>query len=136
MTQPLHLTLAASALLAGCAHAPPPAPAPAPVRSAAGAEMATTPRDSTGRPPASGEARPRPYSRVITPEAKTRRGMFAVHRVGDKLYFEIPARELNKDMLLVGRFARAAAADPNSPTGGFGEYGGDQFGEHTLNWER
>ena len=136
MTQRLHLTLAASALLAGCAHAPPPAPAPAPVRSAAGAEMATTPRDSTGRPPASGEARPRPYSRVITAEAKTRRGMFAVHRVGDKLYFEIPARELNKDMLLVGRFARAAAADPNSPTGGFGEYGGDQFGEHTLTWER
>ena len=35
--------------------------------------------------------------------------MFAVHRVDDKLLFEIPRKELNKDMLLVGRYARAAA---------------------------
>lgn len=59
--------------------------------------------------------------------------MFIVHRVGDKLYFEIPARELNRDMLLVGRYARAAVADPNSP---FVEYGGDEFTERTLRWER
>ena len=38
-------------------------------------------------------------------------------------------------MLLVGRYERAAAMDPNSPTGGFGEYAGDQFGEHTLRWD-
>jgi hypothetical protein len=62
--------------------------------------------------------------------------MFLVHQVGQRLYFEIPRRELNKDMLLIGRYARAAAQDPNSPTGGFGEYGGDQFGETTLRWER
>jgi hypothetical protein len=58
-----------------------------------------------------------------------------VHRVGDKLYFEIPRRELDKDMLIVGRYARAAAADP-TPTNGFGEYGGDEFGERTLRWDR
>jgi hypothetical protein len=62
--------------------------------------------------------------------------MFAVHRVNDKLYFEIPSRELNKDMLLVGRFTRAAAADPRLPGGQFGNYGGDQFAERTLRWER
>ena len=62
--------------------------------------------------------------------------MFAVHRVGDKLFFEIPARELYKDMLIVGRYARAAAADPTRPGGGFGTYGGDQFGERTLRWDR
>jgi hypothetical protein len=62
--------------------------------------------------------------------------MFAVHRVGDRLYFEIPRRELNKDMLIVGRYARAAAADPNLPGGGFGAYGGDQFMERTMRWER
>ena len=62
--------------------------------------------------------------------------MFNAHRVGDRLYFEIPRRELNKDQLIVGRYARAAAADPNLPGGAFGNYGGDQFTEATLRWER
>ncbi len=62
--------------------------------------------------------------------------MFAVHRVNDKLYFEIPRKELNKDMLLVGRFTRAAAANPRLPGGQFGNYGGDQFTERTLRWDR
>jgi hypothetical protein len=62
--------------------------------------------------------------------------MFNAHRVGDRLYFEIPARELGKDMLIVGRYARAAAANPNLPGGQFGEYGGDQFAEEALRWER
>jgi hypothetical protein len=62
--------------------------------------------------------------------------MFAVHRVNDKLYFEIPKKELNKDMLLVGRFTRAAAANPRLPGGQFGSYGGDQFAERTLRWDR
>jgi len=73
---------------------------------------------------------------VITRDAKTRRGMFAVHRVNDKLYFEIPKNELNKDMLMVGRFTRAAAANPRLPGGQFGNYGGDQFTERTLRWDR
>jgi hypothetical protein len=59
--------------------------------------------------------------------------MFTTHRVGDKLYFEIPAKALNIDMLLVGRYARAAVADGSNPEGG---YGGDEFGERTLRWER
>src|SRR5688572_3118690 len=84
----------------------------------------------------SGSPAPRPYNRVITAEAQTRRGLFAVHRVGDRLFFEIPRGELNKDMLMVGRYARAAAADPNLPGGGFGAYGGDEFQERTLRWER
>ena len=62
--------------------------------------------------------------------------MFAVHRVNEKLYFEIPRKELNKDMLLVGRFTRAAAANPRLPGGQFGSYGGDQFAERTLRWDR
>ena len=92
--------------------------------------------DSTGRPAGTGSPSPRPYNRVITAEATTRRGMFAVHRVGEKLYFEIPRREMGKDMLLVGRYARAAASDPTLPPGQFGEYGGDQFVDRTLRWER
>ena len=136
-------TAATAALAAGCAHNAPepasaPAPAPAtqsPTRPGAPGNVASAERDSNARGGATAEPKPKPYRRVITSEAKTVRGLFAVHRIGSKLYFEIPARELDKDMLLVGRYARAAAADP-SPTGGFGEYGGDEFGERTLRWDR
>ena len=131
---------------AGCAaNTPEPAPSPQSgamraVRTANGPSQSDVPQDTAGRAlgggGAGGAPNPRPYNRVITAEAKTRRGMFAAHRVGDKLYFEIPSRELNKDMLVVGRYTRAAAADPNLPGGGFGEYGGDQFAERTLRWER
>jgi hypothetical protein len=73
---------------------------------------------------------------VITAEAKTHRGLFAVHQLNDRLYFEIPARELGKDMLIVGRFARSAAANPVRTGGDFGEYPGDQFDSRALHWER
>ncbi|MDQ6829624.1 MAG: zinc-dependent metalloprotease, partial [Gemmatimonadota bacterium] len=45
----------------------------------------------------------RPYNRVITPDAKTTRGLFITHMIGDRLYYEIPRRELNKDELLLAR---------------------------------
>ncbi len=104
--------------------------------AAAGPALAQDP-DSTGRGGGAGAGRaggagtPRPYDRVITSDAKTRRGLFNVHRIGDRLLFEIPRRELKRDQLLIGRFARAAA-----PSGGGGTaYAGDQFAERTLRWE-
>ena len=141
------LPLAAAAAIAGCASSKPePAPTPATQTSTANRPPlqvpnqggAAVPQDTAGRQTGGGPAAavPRPYNRVITSEAKTRRGLFATHRVGDRLYFEIPTRELNKDQLIVGRYARAAAADPTLPGGGFGSYGGDQFSESSLRWER
>jgi len=130
---------AAAAMASACAPShPTPAPSPqaAPARAGgAGAAVAGARGDSASRG-APGEAHPRPYRSVITSAARTRRGMFAVHQVGDKLYFEIPPAELGRDMLIVGRYARAAAEDPDLPPGQFGEYGGDEFGERTLRWER
>ncbi|HEU0016504.1 MAG TPA: zinc-dependent metalloprotease [Longimicrobium sp.] len=136
----------AAVLLAAAACTPKPQPAAGPRPGGPGPGGAPTPtagvgagagggQDSTAGPGArgGGAPAPRPYARVITPEARTRRGLFAVHHVGDKLFFEIPAGELNKDMLLVGRYARAAATDPVT---GNPSYGGDQFGERTLRWER
>ncbi|MDB4886496.1 MAG: peptidase and matrixin and adamalysin, partial [Gemmatimonadetes bacterium] len=144
------IAIATVVAAAGCSGSTPaPSTTPAPQgggqRSAqvpgGAAGQSNVPQDTTGRAlggggGGGGAASPRPYNRVITADAKTRRGMFAVHRVGDRLYFEIPTRELNKDMLVVGRYTRAAAADPNLPGGQFGEYGGDQFVERTLRWER
>ena len=145
------LSIAAAAAIAGCGGSQPQAaPAPAPRQASAGGRTANglpqggspdaAQQDTAGR--ALGGAggptatTPRPYARVITSEARTRRGLFSTHRVGDKLYFEIPAREMNTDELIVGRYARAAAADPNLPGGGFGNYGGDQFSESAARWER
>jgi hypothetical protein len=136
------LVAASAVLVAGCTHAPPAtAPAPVPARSATATAQ---PGDSTARaaggPPAGGAvqppAAPRPYNRVVTAAAITRRGMFNTHRVGDRLYFEIPAKELRKDQIIVGRYARAAAADPNLPGVGGANYAGDQFTDATLRWER
>ncbi|MFL5616420.1 MAG: zinc-dependent metalloprotease [Gemmatimonadaceae bacterium] len=146
----LFLTVAGA--VAACSKAPPatqPSPVQSPTQSpnrGAGFGAATS-TDSLDRGAGGAggvaAARPRPYNRVITREAVTRRGMFDVHRVGDRLYFEIPARELGKDELLVGRYAFAPAPTPQGrnggaggPGGGFGEYAGDEFAERTLRWER
>lgn len=134
------LLLASATTLAGCArNKPAPAARPVPARPTTGAPAAV-PGDTTGRAGGPGAAgaptAPRPYNRVITSAAKTRKGLFNTHIVGTKLYFEIPAKELNKDQLIVGRFAAAAAANPNARGGGAVNYGGDQFTEATLRWER
>src|SRR5690606_16658430 len=114
--------------LGGCAARAPAAPAPAPGQAQAGAQDTAGGRGS-------GPARIRPYNSVVTPQARTARGMFVVHRVGDRLLFEIPRGELSKDQLAVGRYARAAAPT-GGPGGGFGSYGGDRFVTRTLRWER
>src|SRR6266513_1131071 len=129
------IVLTAVVFVAACSTGPGPATSPAAQRSGQVAPSDST-RAGTDSARGGGAAQPRPYNRVITRDAKTRRGMFAVHRVNDKLYFEIPRKELNKDMLLVGRFTRAAAANPRLPGGQFGSYGGDQFTERTLRWDR
>ncbi|HVX39148.1 MAG TPA: DUF5117 domain-containing protein, partial [Gemmatimonadaceae bacterium] len=142
--------IAAAALAACSKPAPQPAPAPAPAQNTfPGRGGAPAPSQDTGATPggrsgfggrggAAGgaTAEPQPYNRVVTRQAKTRRGMFIVHRIGEKLLFEIPAKELNKDELIVGRYARAAAQNPTRTGGDFGEYAGDEFGERTLRWER
>src|SRR3954467_330791 len=145
--------LAAAFAVAACstktapppAAAPPTQPAPNP-NAGRGAPPPTVPGTDTSAAGRGGAfpgatpppTAPRPYNRVITAEAKTKAGMFKVHRVGDRVYFEIPAKELGKDELMVGRLARAAAGNqtPGPATPGFGDYAGDQFAERTLRWER
>jgi hypothetical protein len=76
---------------------------------------------------AASDAGLKPYAKVVTPAAQTHVGLFTTHRLGDTLLFEIPRRELNRDMLLVGRFAAAS---------GGSSFGGDEFTERVLRWER
>jgi len=69
----------------------------------------------------------KPYDKVITKDAKSDTGVFTVHRIKDKVYYEIPKRELDKDFLWVSQIART--------TLGVG-YGGQSAGNHVVRWER
>jgi hypothetical protein len=103
------IAIAIAAATAGCARqAAVASPSP---RPAAGQDSAAGPGGARG-----GAAAPRPYARVITNEAITKTGLFAVHRVGERLFFEIPRSELEKDILVVQRTAAGG--------GGSGFFGG------------
>ena len=123
------LPLAAAGLaLAACQPAKKPTPAPTPAARPIAQNGTPTPGQPTpgqptpgqptpGQPPAGGppaglaglagaaggaqgEPAPRPYATVITPRAKTKTGVFGVHQVGSRLYFEIPTAEVGKDFVI------------------------------------
>ncbi len=68
-----------------------------------------------------------PYSQVVTAEAQTDSGLFHVHRVDDKLLYEIPNAQLDTELLLVTRIAR-------TPTN-LG-YGGQKANTQVVRWVR
>src|SRR5688572_12032416 len=47
------------------------------------------------------EAAPKPYNQVITAGAVTDSGVFIVHRIGEKLYYEIPRAMLGRQFRMV-----------------------------------
>jgi hypothetical protein len=69
----------------------------------------------------------KPYSKVITSEAKTDEGLLSVHRVNDKFYYEIPSTLLGREMIMVTRIAKTAD--------NLG-YGGQKTNSQVLRWER
>ena len=72
-------------------------------------------------------AAPQAYAKVITKEAKSKTGLFTVHQVNDKYYYEIPKTELNREFLMVTQIART--------TLGAG-YGGQMLDDRVVRWER
>src|SRR5688572_1536690 len=53
-------------------------------------------------------SKPQPYARVITAKANTQRGLFTVHKVEEKYYFEIADTLFGNDLLIVNRISKAA----------------------------
>ncbi|MEA5429303.1 zinc-dependent metalloprotease [Arcicella lustrica] len=51
----------------------------------------------------------RSYKEVITDKAKTSKGLFVIHQIDEKYYFEIPTKVLKKDILVINRIAEAGA---------------------------
>ena len=78
-----------------------------------------------GRPDQSPD--PKPYDRVITKEAKSDEGIFTIHTLKEKVYYEIPKSQLGKEFLWVSQIART--------TLGVG-YGGQAAGNRVVKWER
>ncbi|MGM9478528.1 zinc-dependent metalloprotease [Pedobacter sp. GSP4] len=69
----------------------------------------------------------KPYSEVITAKAVTQKGLFTVHRIADKYFFEIPNTLLKKEILAVNRLSKS--------TPGAGNYGGEEVGARIVYWE-
>ena len=69
----------------------------------------------------------KPYDEVITDEAETDEGVFTVHRLDQKVFYEIPVSELGREFLWVSQIARK--------TEGVG-YGGQALGNRVVSWNR
>jgi Met-zincin/Domain of unknown function (DUF5117)/Domain of unknown function (DUF5118) len=85
-----------------------------------------------GLPSSSGRIAPKPYKEVITDKARTDEGLFKVHRVDDKWYFEIPDSLMNRDILIVTRLSKAAAGMSN----GFSGYAGDIVNNNVIRFDK
>src|SRR6267378_3363708 len=103
----------------GAAQQPSPAPA--------------TARQDTARAPGArvGSQAPgeglKPYNQVITAQAVTDSGVFIVHRIGEKLFYEIPRRMLGREFRLV--------VDRRGTIRGLG-YAGEQIAARVVRWDR
>ncbi|UOY05083.1 zinc-dependent metalloprotease [Muricauda sp. SCSIO 64092] len=69
----------------------------------------------------------KPYEKVITKDAKTDDGLFKVHQVEDKHYYEIPDSLFQREMLMVSRISKTAT--------GIG-FGGGKINTQVLRWEK
>jgi hypothetical protein len=93
-------------------------------------EKVSTPSNQSSRPAKSSSDGMKSYSEVITDKAKSDEGLFTVHWVDDKLYYEIPVDLLEREMLLVSRIAEV-------PSDYFGFFsGGSKTAEQVITFER
>jgi hypothetical protein len=68
----------------------------------------------------------KPYDEVVTKEAKSDPGLFLVHRIGDRVLYEIPESAFGQDLLWVTQLAATQS--------GYG-YGGSPVGDRVVRWE-
>lgn len=69
----------------------------------------------------------KPYSKVITKEAVSDDGLFTVHKIKDKYYYEISDTLMGREMLMVTRIAKTAT--------GIG-FGGGKTNTQVLRWQK
>jgi ribosomal protein S18 acetylase RimI-like enzyme len=91
------------------------------------AAVAQNPPAAGIRSPAPAHLGPKPYNEVITEKAVTHPGLFTVHKVADKWYFEIPDSIFGRDILVSTRYIKTPAG---------GNYGGEQVNLQTVEWQK
>ena len=96
------------------------APAPVPARQ-------DTSRAASGRVQSPDAAALKPYNQVITAGAVTDSGVFTIHRIGEKLFYEIPKAMFGREFLLV--------ADQRGTIRGV-RYAGEEISNRIVEWER
>ncbi|HWZ30484.1 MAG TPA: zinc-dependent metalloprotease [Bryobacteraceae bacterium] len=69
---------------------------------------------------------PQSFERVVTKDAKTKKGLFTIHQVGERYYYEVPKSELGVQYLWNTQIAKT--------TVGVG-YGGGQVANRVVAWE-
>ncbi|MEP5341423.1 MAG: zinc-dependent metalloprotease [Algibacter sp.] len=77
------------------------------------------------------EEKIKPYDKVITKAAISDNGLFYIHKVAYKYFFEIPNEYLGKDMLLVSRIAKLPANLGNGYVNA-----GTKIGTRLITWQR
>jgi hypothetical protein len=137
LVRPFAILAAFAVAAQGCqTRTPTPTPTPAANRPAgpagpgAGARAGASPAGGAQSGPGGGqgsEPTPRPYAQVIRGAVTTKAGLFKTHMIGSSLYFEIPAAELDKDLLLITQIAKNVEGDG---------YGGAPLDERVVRWER
>jgi hypothetical protein len=116
--------------LAGLAQGRPKNPTPGPV-PAPSAPVSPVPGVSgPGAAPLSGRTStgPKPYGEVITGKARSMKGLFTVHKVDDKYYFEIPDALMGREVMAITRYTKVA--------GGGRVYGGELANQQVLRFEK
>ncbi|MDZ4795187.1 MAG: zinc-dependent metalloprotease [Bacteroidota bacterium] len=89
--------------------------------------------DTTRRTPPASTNGIKPYKDVITSKAISDGGLFWVHKVEEKYFFELPDSIFGREILVVNRISKSAAANR---IGGFLGYGGDQIGQGVVRFEK
>lgn len=82
----------------------------------------------TAKADSSSKKGPKAYDKVITDKATTHKGLFTVHKLDDKWYFEIPDSLFGREMIVTTRYSKVA--------GGGGVYAGEMEGRRTIIWEK
>lgn len=100
----------------------PQTPAPTP-----GTTVTTPP---SGTPPGFGARTngPKPYKEVITDKAVTKKGLFTVHKIEDKYYFEIPNDLFGREIIAITRASKVPFGANN--------YAGEMANDQVLKFEK
>ncbi|MFJ1352316.1 zinc-dependent metalloprotease [Capnocytophaga canimorsus] len=72
-------------------------------------------------------AKPKGFDAIIPKTAKTTQGLFTIHKVNDKYFYQIPDSLLGKEMLMVTRISKTAT--------GIG-FGGEEANNQVIRWEK